>query len=112
MTNRRVVERFVRALANDDFEAQVALLHPDYVDTYPQSGEVIRGAANWRAIAENYPGRNETGVPVSLGEISGAGEEWQPSASPLGWGITHIGGANDEFTIAERSATPTVRRGT
>ncbi len=32
------------------------LLHPDFVEEWPQSGERIRGKANLRAILENYPG--------------------------------------------------------
>ena len=100
MTNRKVVERFMRALVDNDFDAQDALIHPDYLDHYPQSGEVIRGVANRRAIVESYPGRAEAGVAVSSERVSGAGEQWLPSPHPLGWGITHIGGANDEFTTA------------
>ena len=79
MTNRKVVERFMRALVDNDFDSQDALIHPDYLDHYPQSGEVIRGVANRRAIVESYPGRAEAGVAVSSERVSGAGEQWLPS---------------------------------
>ena len=32
------------------------LMHDDYVEEYPQSGERIRGKDNARTIYENYPG--------------------------------------------------------
>jgi hypothetical protein len=43
MGNRQVVERWAKAMAEDDWQGQAALLHPEYVGRYPQSGEVIRG---------------------------------------------------------------------
>lgn len=100
MTNRQVVERYARALSEDDFDAQDALLHPDYQEKYPQSGEIIRGATNRRVILEQYPGRAESGAPVSMVKIAGLGEQWLPSPAPLGFGVMHVGGANDEFSIA------------
>jgi len=33
------------------------LMHDDYVEEYPQSGERTRGKDNARAVYENYPGR-------------------------------------------------------
>lgn len=100
MSNRRVVERYARALADQDVDAQMALLHDDYVGRYPQSGETIRGAANARAIAENYPGGSGKGPPVSVADIAGTEEQWLPAASPMAWGVVHVGGANDEFSIS------------
>ena len=45
-----------------------ALRDPDWILDYPQSGERIRGHANERAIADNYPG----GLPeVDPGRIVG-----------------------------------------
>jgi hypothetical protein len=39
-----------------DLDGVEALMHPDFYEDYPQSGERIRGAANARAEVENYPG--------------------------------------------------------
>ena len=33
------------------------LLAPDFVCEWPQTGEIFRGAANFIAVQENYPGR-------------------------------------------------------
>jgi ketosteroid isomerase-like protein len=46
--NRRVVERYAAAMAEDDFDAQDALIHDDFELRYPQSGERIRGRENRR----------------------------------------------------------------
>ena len=54
--NRKIVEEFIRAMAERDVEAQDRLLADDFVEEYPQSGERIVGKANRRAIIENYPG--------------------------------------------------------
>src|SRR2546428_257357 len=53
--NRTTVEKFLRAMAANDIEAQERLLSDDFVEEYPQSGERIRGKDNRRAIIENYP---------------------------------------------------------
>ncbi len=54
--NREVVEQYVRAVFEQDFETQDRVLHAEFVSEWPQSGERVRGAANARAIGENYPG--------------------------------------------------------
>ncbi|TMG50727.1 MAG: hypothetical protein E6H91_04060 [Chloroflexi bacterium] len=48
--------RFVKAMNERNYDEYEALLTDDYVGEYPQSGEVIRGAKNARAIVEHYPG--------------------------------------------------------
>jgi ketosteroid isomerase-like protein len=54
--NRDTLERYFQAFERQDLDAMEELLHDDYVEEYPQSGERIRGKDNWRMIAENYPG--------------------------------------------------------
>jgi len=64
--NRTIIERFAQAIGANDTEAQDRLLADDIVETYPQSGEIIRGKANRRGIIENYPG----GTPRETSEVS------------------------------------------
>ena len=52
---RAVVERFWTAMRANDFAAAGALLHDDYVLDWPQSGERIRGRANFAAVNAHYP---------------------------------------------------------
>lgn len=50
------VERVFDAINSLDFDAFEALRVDDCISEYPQSGEVIRGRKNHRAVLENYPG--------------------------------------------------------
>jgi limonene-1,2-epoxide hydrolase len=54
--NRDAVERYFQAFERQDLDAMEKLLHEDYVEEYPQSGERIRGKQNWRSVTGNYPG--------------------------------------------------------
>jgi hypothetical protein len=54
--NRDTLERFFQAFARHDLDAIDDLVHEDYVEEYPQSGERIRGKQTSRTVNENYPG--------------------------------------------------------
>jgi ketosteroid isomerase-like protein len=97
MGNRDVVEQLARALAEEDLDAQIALLHDDYVGQYPQSGEIIRGRANRRAITENYPGGPS--LPVTVSSILGEDDKFVSAPSWPAWSIVHVAGSGDEFTM-------------
>jgi hypothetical protein len=53
--NRDALERYIEAIEHQDFDAMTELVHEDYVEEYPQSGERIRGKQNARSILQNYP---------------------------------------------------------
>ena len=79
--NRTTVEQYLKAMMANDIEAQERLLSDDFVEEYPQSGEVIRGKENRRAIIENYPGGNpretsQTSPKPWTPEIIGAGDRF------------------------------------
>src|SRR5687768_14487547 len=46
LTARAAFEAYLTALTEQDLAALDALIHPDFEDVYPQSGERVRGAAN------------------------------------------------------------------
>ena len=102
MGNRAVVERFTEALAANDFDAQDALLHDDYVGRYPQSGEVIRGRENRRRIMENYPG-TERGITASSDRIVGTDDEFVTGPS---WNMVHLSGSGDDLSLLGRITYP------
>jgi limonene-1,2-epoxide hydrolase len=52
----RIAEAFWEALARSDWEAAAAMLHDDYVEEWPQSGERIVGRDDALAINRNFPG--------------------------------------------------------
>ncbi len=54
--NRETLERYFETFERQDPGAFVELLHDDYIEEFPQSGERIRGKDNWQKMAENYPG--------------------------------------------------------
>lgn len=88
--NRTVVEQYIHAMSTNDWEAQDRLLSDDFVEEYPQSGEVIRGKDNRRAIIQNYPG----GEPR---ETSASGPTPKPPV---------IVGAGDRFTATGQVKYP------
>jgi limonene-1,2-epoxide hydrolase len=55
-SNEEVVRTYLQALTDNDAETMARLRDPGWTVDYPQSGERIRGHANERAIADNYPG--------------------------------------------------------
>ena len=68
----RIREHYAALLAGDE-AAYAALVHEDFVQEWPQSGERVRGKTACLNIARNYPG----GPPqITLGRISGAGDHW------------------------------------
>jgi ketosteroid isomerase-like protein len=103
MGNRAVVQRFLRAVSEDDFDTQDSLLHDDYVLDYPQSGERIRGRANRRALIEGFPGRVETGMRPSVSRIIGMDDQFVTAPFPA-WNIIHLAGSGDDH-----QATGTIR---
>jgi ketosteroid isomerase-like protein len=53
--SRQVIERFWATMQTNDFNAVGEYLHDDYTLEWPQSGERIRGRANFVAVNRNYP---------------------------------------------------------
>lgn len=92
MGSREVVERYARAVSEADLDTQDELSHDDYVARWPQSGEVIRGRANRRAIVEQYPG----GVHPRFDHVVGHSEEFSVGPS---WNIVQIAGSGDDDEI-------------
>jgi hypothetical protein len=68
--NRDTLERYFQAFGRHDLDTIDSLLHDDYVEEYPQSGERIRGKQNARTVAENYPGGLPNTIDYSI-KVSG-----------------------------------------
>jgi ketosteroid isomerase-like protein len=57
LPSHQTLERYRQAFfERQDIDAIADLMHDDYVEEYPQSGEKIRGKDNVRTVYENYPG--------------------------------------------------------
>jgi ketosteroid isomerase-like protein len=74
VTPRDFLVDFFDKMSRRDLDGLLALMHPDFVEEYPQSGERVRGPANLRAILENYPGG--LGEAVAEPEYHGRDEDW------------------------------------
>lgn len=95
MGNRQVVEQYAAALASGDLDAQDALVHEDYEARWPQSGEVVRGRTNRRALVANYPGAAAVLRPAT-DRILGQDDEFVSGPS---WNIIHLVGSGDQMTF-------------
>jgi ketosteroid isomerase-like protein len=85
-TNRQIVERFWQTMNSNDWNAVAALLHDDHVLEWPQSGERVRGRANFVAVNAHYP-------------ISGP---WRFEIRNL---VTDVGGAASDVLVTAPSVS-------
>ena len=92
MTNAETVRRYLAAQVDHDYDTQGGLRHPDYTAVWPQSGEVVRGDANMRAILEHYPGGPPKLAPQ--GTLVGSEDRW--AVSPLG-GAYRVAGEGENW---------------
>ena len=97
---RAIFEAFLRAVNRRDEAALDALVHPDYLETYPQSGEQTRGVENLRAIIAHYPGGYED---KGLDRVVGSEDRWVVSPA---FTLLRIEGAGDTFTSVQQARYP------
>ena len=101
LTARAAFEGYLAALNERDLAALDALLHPDFEDVYPQSGERTRGPANLKAIIENYPGGGWT--DQGLERVEGAEDRWVTTPT---FTVLRIEGTGNVFTGVQRAQYP------
>ncbi len=77
-TNQEIVQRYWQARGRHDHATVTELRHPDWTVEWPQTGELVRGDANDRAIMDNYPG----GEPhLDTTRIVGSEDRWVATPS-------------------------------
>ena len=90
MTPRDLLGQLYDLFNRRDYDQAMQLLHSDFIEDWPQSGERIRGRANLRAILENYPG----GVSLEATPLyHGRDDEW---AMTPGYTVVRITDSGDE----------------
>ena len=68
-----LIEEHFEGLAAGDEAAYTELVHEDFVQEWPQTGERVRGKEACLNIARNYPG----GPPqMTFGSVTGEGDHW------------------------------------
>jgi hypothetical protein len=100
MTNEELVRRYAEAAVRHDFDTLEGLRHPDWTSVWPQSGEIVRGTDNDRAMMEAYPGGKPTLEPTRL---VGSEDRW--AVSPLG-GIYRVAGEGENWWGEYRMTYP------
>ena len=97
---RATFERFVALVNGGDVNALDEILHPEFEETWPQSGERVRGVANFKAILANYPGGPQK---REIERIVGSEDRWVFTPSQT---LLRIGGAGEVYTGVFRTRYP------
>lgn len=97
---RSTFERYLAAANGRDTAGLDEVLHPDFQDLYPQSGELSVGAENLKQIIANYPGGYEGG---GTDRVIGAEDRWVTTPS---FTVLRIEGTGDVFTAVQRARYP------
>jgi ketosteroid isomerase-like protein len=76
-TARAIFERYLDGMGRLDFDLLREVLHPDFVEDFPQSGERVKGREAHRAMLERYPGGLSTGMlDAESSGVAGDDERW------------------------------------
>lgn len=100
---RALFDRWMEAVNKQDRESLASVLHPDYIDEMPQSGERTRGAANLFAILDNFPRFDEMRDNLSEAEVIGADERWVLTPS---FRVVQVVGEAEVYTVTARARYP------
>jgi hypothetical protein len=68
-----LIGRYVQSSVDDDFPTMDALRHPEWQETWPQSGEIVTSSADYQALRV---GRPEGGPSVRMIRVGGSGACW------------------------------------
>jgi ketosteroid isomerase-like protein len=98
---RDVFEAYLKATNARDVDALEAIVHEDFEDVYPQSGERTVGLANLRAILDNYPEGGFEGL--GTGRIVGSEDRWVLTPA---FSVLRIEGTGDTYTGVSRGRYP------
>ena len=97
---RAIFEAFLGAVNRRDGAVLVDLVHPDYIETHPQSGESVHGVQNLRAIIAAYPGGFED---KGTERLVGIEDRWVMTPA---FTLLRIEGSGDTFTGVQRARYP------
>lgn len=102
-TPRQLFDRWIEAINKQDREVLASVLHPEYVDEMPQSGERTRGAANLFAILDNFPRFDEMRNNITDAELIGAEERWVLTPN---YTVVQVVGEAEVYTVIGRARYP------
>ncbi len=95
--NRAVLERMWAMIKGREYESLEEVMHPDFVQEIPQSGERIVGVDNFRKVIQNLPGSSaELGLEIASDpHIAGDAEHYVMTPT---FNVVKVEGAGDELT--------------
>jgi hypothetical protein len=99
-TEREQIERFIDLMNQRAWDRLGEVLHPEFVEDWPQSGERIRGIVNMRAVREQYPGG---ALDVVKRDLVGAEDEWVLTPA---YTTVRVIGTSDQYTLVLRTRYP------
>ena len=97
-------ERYATALAGGDLKIIDEVFTEDFVDEYPQSGEVIRGRNNLQSMMEHRPGRSSDTGP-DLSSVRARASDEHRVIAPL-FTVVRVQGRGDAGTTTLRARYP------
>jgi hypothetical protein len=101
--NRGILERMWQIVSSDDLSRLDDVLHPDFVQEIPQSGERVVGIENFRKIIENLPGGGP-GLTIATDPYI-AGDEERYVMTPT-FTVVRVEGIADELTSYVKARYP------
>lgn len=101
--NRAVLERLMAIITNGEYDKLGEVLHPDFEQVMPQSGERVVGIENFRKILENLPGAG-SGLKLS-DDAHIAGDEERYVMTPT-FTVVRVEGIGDELTSYVKAKYP------
>ena len=101
--NRAVLERLIEIITNREYDALPDVLHPDFVQEIPQSGERVVGIENFRRVLENLPGEG-TGLAIDRAPHI-AGDEERYVMTPT-FTLVKVQGIGEELTSYVKARYP------
>lgn len=101
--NRETLESLMRMVTSGDYDSLAEVLHPDFVQVIPQSGERVVGIENFARILAGLPGG---GSALNLTEdVYIAGDEEHYVMTPT-FTVVKVEGVGDELTSYVKSTYP------
>ena len=103
--HRAIIELYGKALSERRFDLLAEVLADDYVEEYPQSGEVVRGRDNLIAIIQNYPGRDPNAPLGDVATLSVKPSDGFKVVAPT-FSVVRVQGAGDSGVSTLRATYP------
>lgn len=100
--NLEILERWIEILNTNAFDKLEEVLHPDYVQEIPQSGERVRGIENMRQVLTNYPGGFQLARFQRLGVVGSATRYLMTAA----FSVVKVEGSDDILGVYMKAHYP------